>query len=98
MLQVAVHPPVDTIRRGYGGQAVAHRLYLVGVVAKLQQRTVDEAVATIVKLHSTVGEHHIVGTEQLLHQVDVGHFLIVGVIIDGIEVVPIAEMRKEVMY
>ena len=94
---------VDTLvdaetRRGVGSKAVADCLYLFGVVAEFEQGTVDKAVAAVVELHGAVGEHYIVGTEQFVHQVDVGHIVVVGVVVDGAEIVPVAEVVEEFLY
>lgn len=95
LLEVEVDALVDgESGGGVGGEAVAHGLYLIGVVAEFEQGSVDKAVATVVELHSAVGEHHIVGTEQFVHQVDISHILVVGVVVDGTEVVPIAKVGK----
>ena len=68
LLKVEVDALVDAQSGGgVGGKAVAHGLYLIGVVAEFEQGTVDKAVAAVVELHSAVGEHHIVGTEQFVH-------------------------------
>ena len=49
-------------------------------------------------MHGAVGEHHIVGSQQLVQKVYVGHVVVVGVEVDCGEVVPVAEVGEEFLH
>ena len=73
-------------------------MYLVGVVAEFEEGAVDKAVSAVIELHGAVGEHDVVGAKQLVDEVDVGDVLVGGVVVDGAEVVPVAEIGEEFLY
>ena len=98
LLQIALHALLYGEGGGGGSKAVAHGLNLVGVVAELQQGTVHKAVAAVVELHRAVGKHDVVRTEQLVNEVDVGDVVVGWVVVDGAEVVPVAEIGEEFLY